>query len=265
MSKRKDANEDSMIGSGRIGLAVMRMQVPHRGHMNLISRMKQDCDTVIIAFGSTQLSRVVRHPFTFEQRVEMVRAVFGDGFKPLPLVDIDSQYSTDDWCDYVLDKVRKLNLPEPTDFYTGSPQDAKWYVNRFAQLEDPMDEMAMTRSYHSDVTGKRLHIIDRALSTLPPAEELRSLIERRDTEWYRYVPERIIDFIERNYPPELRVAMQGPVLPPVEDVPLGTRFNQDGTLYMLHDDLKWRALTKEGKAKEGRKPELVLPKTQLGI
>lgn len=240
MSKRKDNPESPHLGSGRIGLAIMRMQPPHRGHMNLINRMKQDCDTVIIAFGSTQLSRAVRNPFTFEQRVKMVRAVFSDGFKPLPLVDIDSQYSTDDWVDYVLEKIRKLNLPAPTDFYTGSPQDAKWYTSRFAKLDDEMDEVAMTRSYASLDTGRRLHIVDRVMSTLPPAEEIRSLIERRDPEWYRYVPTRIIDYIEWNYPPELRVALQGDALPDPQGHPFGTRFNRDGALYCLHDDAKWR-------------------------
>lgn len=244
MTRRRDYQENEHIGSGRVGLAVMRMQPPHRGHMNLISRMKQDCDTVIIAFGSTQLSRQVRHPFTFEERVEMVRAVFGDGFKPLPLIDIDSQLSSHDWVDYVLDKIRKLNLPAPTDFYTGSPQDAKWYTSRFATLEDEMVEVASTRSYYSAKSDRRLHIIDRVMSTLPPAEEIRSLIERRDDEWHRYVPERIIDYIEWNYPPELRIALSGDELPPPEDVPTGTRFAVGDKLFCCHDDAKWRPLEK---------------------
>lgn len=240
MSRKRDLIEAEHIGSGRVGLAVMRMQPPHRGHMNLINRMRQDCDTVIIAFGSTQLSRMVRHPFTFEERVEMVRATCGDSFKPLPLVDIDSSASNDDWVDYVLDKIRKLNLHAPTDFFTGSSQDAKWYTNRFAQLTDPMVEVNMTRTYSSKATGKRLHIIDRHLSTLPPAEELRSLIERRDPEWKIYVPERLLDYIEWNYPPELRVALTGRELPDADSLPIGTRFLVGQDLFCLHDDAKWR-------------------------
>lgn len=243
MSRRKETSESPHIGSGRVGLAVMRMQPPHRGHMNLINRMKQDCDTVIIAFGSTQLSRVVRHPFTFEQRVEMVRSVFGDGFKPIPLVDIESQTVTDDWVEYVLDKIRKLNLPSPTDFYTGSPHDAKWYTSHFASIEGKATDIGLTRTYHGE-ENRRLHIIDRVLSTLPAAEELRSLIERRDPEWYSYVPERIIQYIEWNYPPELRVALQGKELPEAEDVPTGTRYMVGDKLYCRHDDLKWRPFVK---------------------
>lgn len=243
MASKKEYEDAPHIGSGRVGLVVARMQPPHRGHMNLINLARSDCDTAIVAFGSTQHSRVVRHPFTFEQRVEMIKAVFGNTIKPLPLVDIDSNVNTDDWVDYVLDKVRKLNLPEPTDFYTGSVQDAKWYVSRFAQLTDPMTEVGFTRTYQSP-TGKRLHIMDRALFKLPPAEEIRSLIERRDAEWKNYVPARLTEYVEWNYPPDLRTALMLPKLPEPETLPVGTRVSiREGdrlVVYRLHDDSKWR-------------------------
>lgn len=246
MASKKEYEDAPHIGSGRIGLVVARMQPPHRGHMNLINLARSDCDTAIVAFGSTQHSRVVRHPFTFEQRVDMVKAVFGNTIKPLPLVDIDSNVNTNDWVDYVLDKVRKLNLPEPTDFYTGSVQDAKWYVNRFAQLSDPMVQVGFTKTYMAP-SGKRLHILDRSLFNLPPAEEIRSLIERRDAEWKNYVPARLVDYIEWNYPPDLRTALNVAKLPEADTVPVGTRvaLKEEGTLklYRLHDDGKWRAFS----------------------
>jgi hypothetical protein len=172
----------------------------------------------------------------------MVRAVFGTGIKPLPLVDIDSNISTDDWVDYVLDKVRKLNLPEPTDYYTGSVQDAKWYVSRFSKLEDPMSEVGMLKSYTSANTGKRLHILDRAKFDIPPAEEIRSLIERRDPEWRTYVPARLISYIEQNYPPELRVALSGADFPSADAHPIGTRFVKDGKLFVRVDSGTWQPL-----------------------
>lgn len=244
MASKKEYEDAPRIGSGRVGLAVMRMQPPHRGHSALINLMRSDCDTAIVAFGSTQISRVVRNPFTFEQRLDMVRAVFGTSIKPLPLVDIDSNVNSDDWVDYVLEKVHKLNLPEPTDFYTGSVQDAKWYVNRFAQLSDPLQEVGLVKTYQSPASGKRLHIMDRSQFHIPPAEEIRSLIERRDDEWKQYVPARLVSYIDWNYPPELRVAVTGSVLPDSEAMPVGARFtlkDKSGqTLYRLHDDGKWR-------------------------
>lgn len=241
MASKKDYEEAPKIGSGRVGLAVMRMQPPHRGHMNLINFMRSDCDTAIIGFGSTQQSRVVRHPFTFEQRLDMVRAVFGNAIKPMPLVDIDSNLNTDDWVDYVLDKVKKLNLPEPTDFYTGSTQDAKWYSARFAGVNDPATDIGMVKTYTSPKTDKRLHILDRSYFKIPPAEEIRSLIEQRDPEWHHYVPTRLVSYIEWNYPPELRVALSGNELPDPESLPVGTIFKKGGSVFKLHDDGKWRA------------------------
>ena len=247
MAPKKDYEDAPLIGSGRVGLAVMRVQPPHRGHMSLINQMRSDCDVAIVAIGTTQLSRVMRNPFTFEQRVSMLRGVFGNTIKPIPLVDIDSSLNTDDWVDYVLDKIKKLNLPEPTDYYTGSSSDAKWYVNRFAKLSDPMTQIGMARVYSSPETGKRLHVQDRYVSELPPAEEIRSLIERRDDDWKTYVPARLIDYIEWNYPPELRVAMTGDALPIPQDTPVGTRFclveNSGQRLFSLEEDGEWREIS----------------------
>jgi nicotinamide mononucleotide adenylyltransferase len=242
MSNKRDSEDAPHIGSGRIGLVVMRAQPLHRGHAALINLMRSDCDIGIVAFGSTQLSRVVRNPFTFEQRVEMLRAVFAGTVKPLPLVDIDSNVNTDDWVDYVLDKIRKLNLPLPTDYYSGSISDAKWYVNRFARLTDPVTEVGFVKSYQGK-EGRRLHIMDRSLYQIPPAEEIRSLIERRDDEWKQYVPARLANYIEWNYPPELRVALTSDKLPADDAVPVGTRCKVGNDLHRLHDDGKWRVTT----------------------
>ena len=244
MPPKKDYEDAPYIGSGRVGLVVMRMQPPHRGHINLINLMRSDCDVAIVAFGSTQQSRVVRNPFTFEQRVEMVKATFGNLIKPLPLVDIDSNVNNDDWANYVLDKIRKLNLPEPTDYYSGSTADAKWYVNHFAKITDPATDMGVLKTYHAPDTNKRLHILERAYYNMPPAEEIRSLIERRDDEWKNYVPARLVDYIEWNYPPELRRALHGTTLPLAENTPVGTLFAlKEGSslhTYRLYDDGKWR-------------------------
>ena len=204
MSDIRKEHKKEFSGSGRIGLAVMRLQPPHRGHMNLINRMLQDCDTAIIGFGSAQLSGVARHPFTYEQRVEMVQTVFGDHFQPLPLTDINPDATDDEWMDHILAAIRAHNLPAPTDYYTGSPADAQYYTGYFATIETPAHDIGMTRSYHGAGNDRRLHIIDRVLSTLPPAEELRTLIEKRDPAWHHYVPERLIGYIEAHYPAALR-------------------------------------------------------------
>lgn len=248
MKTRTETTENPRLKSGRIGLAVMRLQPLHRGHARLLEIMRQDCDTIIVGVGSTQQQGASIHPFSFNERVEMIKSIFGDSVKPIPLVDIESQLSTDDWVDYVLDKARKLNLPTPTDYYTGSAQDAKWYVNRFAQLTDPMQEVAGVRSYTNPDSGRRLHVIERTVTGFPSATEIRGLIEQRDTEWQRYVPARLAQYIEWHYPPQLRVAVQANDFPATGLYPTGTRLSLatpgPDNLHQLYDDGKWRPASK---------------------
>jgi hypothetical protein len=240
MTRRKPYEFPEGPLSGRTGLAVLRAQPLHLGHAALISRMMQDCDTVILGFGSTQRSGEVRHPFSFEQRLDMARLIFGDRFRPVQLVDIDAAVSSREWADYVFSKLAKMNLPEPTDYYTGSPQDAKWYVWHFAGLDDPETRVGLMTTHGSAYTGKRLHILDRAASGLPPAEEIRSLIERRDEEWKLYVPARLVPFIEANYPPSLRFPLSADR--PPEGAPVGTRIiDRDRHVRILCGDGVWRA------------------------
>ena len=200
--------ENVYLKSNRTGLAVMRLQPPHRGHMNLIGRMLQDCDTVIVALGSAQVWSVPRHPFTAAQRAEMLHTIFGDLIVTLPLVDMP-EASNEAWTAHVLKNCADAGLPEPTDIYSGSRQDATYYTGYFASFDDPVTEQPMTKSYHGrrngEKTGRHLHILDRIASGLPPAEDLRKLIERHDPSWRAFVPARIADYVEAYYPPDMRM------------------------------------------------------------
>jgi nicotinic acid mononucleotide adenylyltransferase len=232
--------------SGRIGLTVVKIQTMHKGHTLLFKHMIEDCDVSILAIGSTQRSREVGHPFTYEQRVNMVKAVFGPLIRPIPLVDIDSLDDNDDWVDYVLEKIKKASLPEPTDLYSGSRDDARWYFNRFAGPDDLVRTTGPVTTF--DATGRggrRLHILDRV--NLPiSATGLRTAIERRDDDWKDKVPAKLVNYIEQNYPPHLRTALKVDSFP--EDVPIGTAaiLSSDGVRYQLKDDGVWRPERRAG-------------------
>jgi len=208
----------------RNALVIMRGQPLHNGHAGLIRTAKAQCGRVTIGLGSTQLSGVVRHPLTAEQRIDMLWATLGpelmQDIRIIPLQDINSLDDTDDWARYVLGKIAKQKLPEPTDYFTGSMVDAKWYFTSFA---GPNDEVVKNGNETVFVRGgKRLHIIDRTMTGFPPAEELRSLIELRDPDWKQYVPEAIHEMIEEGYPAHLRVALRGTSFP--ENPPEGLAF-----------------------------------------
>lgn len=240
MARKKPFEVPEFAHSGRVGLAVMRMQPLHKGHTLLVKHMLEDCDTVIIGFGSCQLSRSVSNPFTFEQRLEMLRVVFGDNFKPIQLIDIDSNIETDDWVNYVLDKIAKSALPDPTDYYTGSAFDASWYANAFASTKAPAIRNGELIT-HESAFGKRLHILSRDSNGVPPASALRSLIERRSDEWKQWVPARLIPYIEHHYPGELRMAIKAHSFP--SDAPIGTKVirmdKPERPVFIFNKTLNW--------------------------
>lgn len=211
------------MGVSRRALIIGRGQPFHKGHLKLVRRALAECDELDFGLGSTQLNGVVRHPFTSEQRIDMLWAILKKEMQRIrihPLQDINSLDDTDDWVRYVLGKLEKQKRPEPTDYYTGSMADAKWYFNAFA---GPGDEVIKKDDETIFVRGdKRLHIVDRLASGFPPAEELRSLIERRDDDWKPFVPEEIHEMVEQGYPVHLRVALRGTAFP--ENPPEGLAF-----------------------------------------
>jgi nicotinamide-nucleotide adenylyltransferase len=54
------------------GLLVGRMQPVHKGHLEVIKRILEDVDEVIIGIGSAQLSHTLKDPFTAGERVLML-------------------------------------------------------------------------------------------------------------------------------------------------------------------------------------------------
>jgi nicotinamide-nucleotide adenylyltransferase len=54
------------------GLLVGRMQPVHEGHLEVIKRILEEVDEVIIGIGSAQLSHTLKDPFTAGERVLML-------------------------------------------------------------------------------------------------------------------------------------------------------------------------------------------------
>jgi nicotinamide mononucleotide adenylyltransferase len=244
MPRAKPFSPHPDIRSNRVGLAVADLQVVQWGHVRLLTELLGGCDTAIVALGSSQLHGVPGHPFTFDQKREMVQGIFGPAFKFVALQDIDASLETDDWINYVLSRIRSHDLPEPTDYYTGSAVDARHYTGHFASQNDEAVTNGQVTTYSSARTGRRLHIVDRSVTPHLQGREVRFLIENRDPDWKLYVPPKLWNYIERHYPPHLRTAIQAEEFP--EDVPVGTRCilatDPYRTVQVLHDDGKWRPM-----------------------
>lgn len=186
----------------RIGLTVGRFQPLHKGHLKCINHMIQDCETAIICLGSSQKSREEHDPWTVEERMQMLKNIYGDRIKIVPLNDLGAT-SPQEWTDYIFEKFAKLGLAEPTDYYTGSIQDSFWYKHRF-YLEGNSNEVG--DSFVTVNCQKRMiHLIDRNTNPVPSATEIRGFLQLRTHGWQQWVPRVNYDLVSSNYPEELKV------------------------------------------------------------
>lgn len=187
----------------RIGLAVMRMQPLHYGHSRIIERMHETCDVVIIGLGSCQKSREINNPFSPDERREFIKEIYGDSVKIVQLNDLGTTTNTDEWCDYVLNKIQKIGLGSPTDYFAGSKADAIWYRNRFFNTEiGSMVRQSKEDFINNFVTDngiRLLHIEDRHQNEIVSATEIRTFLQSNDSTWKKYVDPRIHGLVENYY------------------------------------------------------------------
>lgn len=189
--------------SNRVGLGIFRAQPLHFGHVKVIEEMLFKCDTVIVGLGSSQESRSHRNPFTFGERMFMIHRVFGSSVKVLRFIDIESSVNSDEWCEFVLETVKKASLPEPTDYFSGSREDAVWYQNRFLDFKEAefskLSDDKFVEKYLADGKLRLLHIVDRNESDIVPATKIRESLYAGTNDWKAFVPKEIHDIVEQNF------------------------------------------------------------------
>lgn len=202
--------------NGKVGLAVMRVQPLHKGHTRLINNMCEDCQTVIVCLGSAQISRVENNPWTVDERKEMIKNVYGDRIKIVPLTDLGAKHPMD-WTNYIFDKLEKLGMKQPTDYYTGSVMDARWYTHCFYSreiCETVEHDLSICQSLQQSVNfqhpsgiTRQLHIIDRHQDMSLAATEVRGHLQLRSTAWKELIPAVNHELISSTYPDEFKVPL----------------------------------------------------------
>ena len=194
------------MSNGRVGLMVGRFQPLHRGHLKSINRMIQDCETAIICLGSAQRSREEHDPWTVEERQEMLKNVYGDRIKIKALNDLGA-VGPKEWTDYILSSLKKIDMKEPTDYYTGSKFDSSWYNHTFY-----LEGVSVIDGNHSYITAdlqrRKLHLIDRDMNPVPAATELRGFLQLRSDGWKEWVPAVNHELVEGTYPEEFKIPLK---------------------------------------------------------
>lgn len=155
------------------GLAVMRCQPFHIGHINLINHMLEDCDAVTVVLGSIQEKRTEKNPFSYQQRKEMIQNYYKNNalsskMRILGIPDLGDDRA---WSGYVMDFVKEScpDREKPDVYYCGTIYDSQWFQYEKIKFE----------------------IIDRTDQELPycSGTMIRNMCMFQDVRWKLYIPE----------------------------------------------------------------------------
>jgi len=118
----------------KCGLYIGRFQPLHIGHTNIIGKMFDECEVVIVAVGSAQESGTVRNPFDFAMRSQWIVETFSSRknhiLHVVPVPDREHPSNDASWGDYLLDKVYSATEMIPDVIYEGNEEErAHWYDN----------------------------------------------------------------------------------------------------------------------------------------
>lgn len=167
-----------------IGMIIGRFQVLHRGHASMVRHALELCDKVVVYIGSSQEQRTELNPFSYDERVEMFKAVFATEYackrlilRPLP--DIGTG-NNDSWGAYVMNTFEKEFHRLPELYITGCEKvRASWFTNNVAPTTD---ELRLTRN-NINVSGTACR---------------ETLTTDNYNKWCEFVPFELIDQFE-NY------------------------------------------------------------------
>ena len=106
----------------KVGLYIGRFQPFHKGHLSIVKRALEECETLVIAIGSAQESRTKKNPFSFEERKLFIwRSLWGLNSRVVIVPVEDRKEYSDDagWGQYVLDCVERECRLRPTINFEG--------------------------------------------------------------------------------------------------------------------------------------------------
>lgn len=109
-----------MINMDKVrGILIGRMQPVHNGHMEVIKKILDEVDEIIIGIGSAQLSHEIKDPFTAGERIVMMTQALADidinpsRYYIIPMQDINFNAL---WVSHV-----KMITPPFSVVYSGNP------------------------------------------------------------------------------------------------------------------------------------------------
>ena len=152
----------------KLGFMVGRFQMLHKGHESLINEGIELCERFVILLGNSEESRTRNNPFTFEERKEMIKTVFGDKVEVYPIISIGIGY-VPAWGNYIMNTIK---------FYCGEYPD---FVLRGS--DDGRSEW-LDKTKYNNITE---YIISRNLIKVSATQVREKLLE-----WYHWQCEKVM-------------------------------------------------------------------------
>ena len=152
----------------KLGFMVGRFQMLHKGHESLINEGLELCERFVLLIGNSEESRTKNNPFTFEERKEMIKTVFGDKVEVYPIISIGIGY-VPAWGNYIMNTIK---------FYCGEYPD---FVLRGS--DDGRSEW-LDKAKYDNITE---YIISRNLIKVSATQVREKLLE-----WYHWQCEKVM-------------------------------------------------------------------------
>ncbi|MBR3197676.1 MAG: nicotinamide-nucleotide adenylyltransferase [Methanobrevibacter sp.] len=117
------------------GILIGRMQPVHNGHMEVIKRILEEVDEIVIGIGSAQLSHEVKDPFTAGERVLMMTQALAEidvdpsRYYIIPMQDINFNAI---WASHV-----KMLTPPFSIVYSGNPLVKQLFAEEGYEVRQP--------------------------------------------------------------------------------------------------------------------------------
>lgn len=113
------------------GLICGRFQTFHIGHESLVETGLKLCDRVLILVGSAQESGTERNPYDLATRMDMLKAIYGDGERIMMhgLADLTNENDIrPEWGRYLLDNVDRYLYKAPELMIYGNDESrSRWF------------------------------------------------------------------------------------------------------------------------------------------
>lgn len=117
------------------GILIGRFQPPHKGHMEVIKKVLEDIDELVIGIGSSQLSHELDNPFTAGERILMLKKALIQSkidLEKIYLISIPDVNNNSVWVSQVLSFSPPLSV-----VYSGNPLVKRLFKERDLEVETP--------------------------------------------------------------------------------------------------------------------------------